>query len=556
MIGRKNSRKPENAAEAGPRGFDDFALRLGDVMRGERATMGKSLLDVQRELRIKASYIAAIENCDPSAFDTPGFIAGYVRSYARYLGMDPDECFAEFCTESGFAVAHGMSDRASTIRKASITDEPPRPAARDPFAQPRMAFAPTNDSLFSRIEPGAIGSLLVLVGLIAGIGYGGYAVLREVQRVQLAPVDQTPVVLSELDPLDGAAVPAPVEGDSDTVAAAGAGPFSPPSGEAFDRLYRPQALDVPVLVARDAPISSLDPTSVGAFAQAQDSRMPQRGMAQNGAERDATLLARNTITANGLNPTVQTASAAPALGGTGVTLIAVRPAWVRVRGADNAILYERVMQAGDTWTAPAGVGTPSLNVGESGALYFAMRGQTYGPVGRNGVGTFDLPLDAAVLNASYTAADVKKDGDLEQVLADLGQTADQTRLVAGGPAAMPKVLEDNTPGVMMIAVRPAWVRVRAADGSVIYEGIMNAGDTWTAPATQDPATLRVGESGAIYFAVNGQTYGPAGARGDVIGNLALSVSNLTQSYQLANAAQDADLGRVVAELNSAVSLAD
>ena len=76
-------------------GFDDFEQRLGDLMRGERATMGKSLLDVQRELRIKAAYVAAIENCDPSAFDTPGFIAGYVRSYARYLGLDPEEAFAK-----------------------------------------------------------------------------------------------------------------------------------------------------------------------------------------------------------------------------------------------------------------------------------------------------------------------------------------------------------------------------------------------------------------------------------------------------------------------------
>ena len=35
-------------------GFDDFEMRLGDMMRGERATIGKSLLDVQRELRIRA----------------------------------------------------------------------------------------------------------------------------------------------------------------------------------------------------------------------------------------------------------------------------------------------------------------------------------------------------------------------------------------------------------------------------------------------------------------------------------------------------------------------
>eukprot|EP00581_Thalassiosira_minuscula_P034485 CAMPEP_0184465012 /NCGR_PEP_ID=MMETSP0740-20130409/59883_1 /TAXON_ID=385413 /ORGANISM="Thalassiosira miniscula, Strain CCMP1093" /LENGTH=81 /DNA_ID=CAMNT_0026839695 /DNA_START=272 /DNA_END=514 /DNA_ORIENTATION=+ len=81
MIGRFTQRKQEeHGGTAEPKGFDDFELKLGDVMRGERATMGKSLLDVQRELRIKASYIAAIENSDPSAFDTPGFIAGYVRS--------------------------------------------------------------------------------------------------------------------------------------------------------------------------------------------------------------------------------------------------------------------------------------------------------------------------------------------------------------------------------------------------------------------------------------------------------------------------------------------
>mgnify|MGYP006235678217 FL=1 len=59
-----------------PRGYDGYELKLGDIMRGERATMGKSLLDVQRDLHIKVAYISAIENCDAEAFDTPGFIPG------------------------------------------------------------------------------------------------------------------------------------------------------------------------------------------------------------------------------------------------------------------------------------------------------------------------------------------------------------------------------------------------------------------------------------------------------------------------------------------------
>jgi hypothetical protein len=87
--------KPKTDPEGGfqPAGFDDFEVRLGDIIRGERATMGKSLLDVQRELHIRATYIAAIESGDLSAFEAPSFIAGYVRSYARYLGLDPDWCY-------------------------------------------------------------------------------------------------------------------------------------------------------------------------------------------------------------------------------------------------------------------------------------------------------------------------------------------------------------------------------------------------------------------------------------------------------------------------------
>jgi len=113
MTARRGSFDAE-AGDAGIRGFDAYDLRLGDLMRGERATMGKSLLDVERELRISAGYLDAIENSDPSAFDTPGFIPGYVRSYARYLGMDPDEAFATFCAESRFSIAHGMSAQASS----------------------------------------------------------------------------------------------------------------------------------------------------------------------------------------------------------------------------------------------------------------------------------------------------------------------------------------------------------------------------------------------------------------------------------------------------------
>jgi len=157
MIGRRF--KPSTTEVDKPKGFDDFELRLGDVMRGERATLGKSLLDVQRELKIKATYIAAIENCDVSAFETQGFIAGYVRSYARYLGMDPDWAFQRFCVEANFTVAHGMSAAASS---QSMTARRNVPEFTDPLGNPNATFIPRSESFVARIEPGAVGSLAVL----------------------------------------------------------------------------------------------------------------------------------------------------------------------------------------------------------------------------------------------------------------------------------------------------------------------------------------------------------------------------------------------------------
>ena len=84
-------------------GFDSYTLLLGEELRGERATLGKSLLQVQKDLKIKAAYVSAIENCDLDAFPNKGFVAGYIRSYARYLNLNPEEVYERFCTESGFS---------------------------------------------------------------------------------------------------------------------------------------------------------------------------------------------------------------------------------------------------------------------------------------------------------------------------------------------------------------------------------------------------------------------------------------------------------------------
>ncbi|MFV0334335.1 MAG: DUF4115 domain-containing protein, partial [Tropicimonas sp.] len=58
--------------------------------------------------------------------------------------------------------------------------------------------------------------------------------------------------------------------------------------------------------------------------------------------------------------------------------------------------------------------------------------------------------------------------------------------------------------------------------------------------------LRTGAGGAIYFAVNGQTYGPAGANGEVVDRIALNSGFLTESFAIAEASDGADAERAVA----------
>ncbi|MEZ5911898.1 MAG: DUF4115 domain-containing protein [Paracoccaceae bacterium] len=386
MIGRKGTPSATEAEK--PKGFDDFELRLGDLMRGERATLGKSLLDVQRELKLKATYIAAIENCDVSAFETPGFIAGYVRSYARYLGMDPEWAYAKFCHEANFTVAHGMSAAASSPR---VAERRAKRRNTEPLGDPNAMFVPRGEALFATIEPRAVGSLLVLVALIGAIGYGGWSVLQQVQQVRLTPVDQAPGVVAELDVLPPEpSLPAPAdEADSGPVLAA---------NEGFDRLYRPQALDVPVLTSRDGPIAAIDPRTNGALADEAAAEEDATAFAGLGAEAEAEIKV--------------VADAEPS-----VEIVAARPSWVRVSAADGTVLFEKILDAGERYVVPQTEEPALLRAGNSGSVYFAVNGQTYGPAAPGAQVVKNVALSVASLTEGYALADLGGDPDLAAIVA-------------------------------------------------------------------------------------------------------------------------------------------
>lgn len=400
MIWRKEP--PSAQLEEKQRGFDDFELKLGDILRGERATLGKSLLDVQRELHIRATYVAAIENGDLTAFETPSFIAGFVRSYARYLGMEPEWVYERFCLEHNFQVAHGMSGASNQqARVQRIVKQDDRRGA--PLRG--VGILPDPDPFWKRIEPGALGSVTVLIALIAGLGYAGWTVLQEVQRVNVAPADMVPNVVSDFNPLapGGQTLVAGIETDPLTSApGTGAAPVETVAvAEGRVRIARPQALEAPVMVPRDGPIAAIVPEAVAPDANA--------GRAATDAAVALALAGLNDETAP------QVVDGGPDV----VELLAVRPSWLRVRAADGSIIFERILEAGERYTIPATEQPPTLHAGNSGSVYFLINGQAYGPAAPGAQVVRNVALDTPSLRAAYSVADLGRDADLAVMVAQM-----------------------------------------------------------------------------------------------------------------------------------------
>ena len=145
----------------------------------------------------------AVENSDPLVFDTPGFIAGYVRSYAKYLGMDPEKAFVLFCDESGFKPVNGMDSKSALPNRAKEVDSFDDTKKRLPsrLNATSSSFTPVKESLLNKVDFKALISSVVLVFFLGSLAYGFYNVVQKIQRVQISAVEQPPLLQSDLDPL-------------------------------------------------------------------------------------------------------------------------------------------------------------------------------------------------------------------------------------------------------------------------------------------------------------------------------------------------------------------
>jgi cytoskeletal protein RodZ len=63
---------------------------LGETLRQARLDRGASLADAEAETHIRRKYLEALEAEDYAALPPMVYTRGFIRTYARYLGLDPE----------------------------------------------------------------------------------------------------------------------------------------------------------------------------------------------------------------------------------------------------------------------------------------------------------------------------------------------------------------------------------------------------------------------------------------------------------------------------------
>lgn len=67
-----------------------MSIGIGDTLRDARRREGTTLTDAAADTRIRESYLAALEEENFSVLGGDVYAKGFLKSYARFLGLDPE----------------------------------------------------------------------------------------------------------------------------------------------------------------------------------------------------------------------------------------------------------------------------------------------------------------------------------------------------------------------------------------------------------------------------------------------------------------------------------
>ena len=340
---------------------DTSRLPVGQALRAQREQLGWSLPDVAAWLRIRLSYLEALESGQVGKLPGSAYALGFLRAYAGALGLDPEDMSRRFRGET-----------------------------KDVNRKPELSFpAPVPER---GVPAGAIVLLGVLV--VAGAYVGWYEFTGHEHRQAHA----VPPVPAALLPYAGTpAAPSPQV--ATVMPGSGQTPFPPPAAP----VVPPHPATTATAPAGPAAPAPVVPDARQSLQPATPAPVP--GNAASSAPAPATPA---SPTPPGVASPVATpaapATVAPTIPGE-ITLKAVATSWVQVRQVGGKVIYDHVLQPGETWTVPPDAGAVTLTTGNAGGLTLAADGVVTPPLGRVGGIRRAVPLSAqAIRDGSIATA--------------------------------------------------------------------------------------------------------------------------------------------------------
>lgn len=125
---------------------------LGEELKREREMRGVSLREISDATKISMRYLAALEAGDQKVLPAPVFVRGFVREYARYLGIGADEAVDRYMRSVGAL----EQEQQEQLRREN-------PQLRE--------YDPTRDEGKLRAIMRAVGLLLIVGLLVALVWY-------------------------------------------------------------------------------------------------------------------------------------------------------------------------------------------------------------------------------------------------------------------------------------------------------------------------------------------------------------------------------------------------
>jgi cytoskeletal protein RodZ len=144
------------------------APTLPERLLAARERKGVDLYRAERDTKIRSRYLAALERGDWRELPGSVYTKGFLRNYALYLGLDPDEILLQWRAERG-------------------DDRPSEPV----IVVPRAIQAPPRALTFS---PGILVALLLVVGVVIFGVYLGLQLLRFAKPPTISVTDPATAV--------------------------------------------------------------------------------------------------------------------------------------------------------------------------------------------------------------------------------------------------------------------------------------------------------------------------------------------------------------------------